>query len=224
MRATKLWAVVLGGGLSLCASFAMADTISGHATVIDGDTIKIAGVSHRLQHIDAPEYKQTCQKDGVDWLCGAESAKKLRNLIQHRSVDCESSGLDRYGRHLSVCKVGSREINAEMVATGYALAYVKYGTQYVRYEKSARAKKLGLWAGTFTNPWDYRTRARDSHPAPKGCAIKGNINAKGNKLYHLERDPSYSKTVVTLGKGERWFCSEDEAKSAGWEPAWKHRK
>lgn len=215
---------ILVGVLSMSVNLAMAEVISGQATVIDGDTIKIEGVSHRLQYIDAPEYKQTCTKGKVDWLCGAEAAKKLRKMIRSRSVDCESNGLDRYGRHLSVCKVGSRELNAEMVATGYALAYIKYGDQYAKYEKKARAKKLGLWAGEFVKPWDYRSRPRDSHPAPDGCTIKGNINSKGAKLYHLERDSSYSRTIVTLNKGEKWFCSEAAAVKAGWTPAWKNRK
>jgi len=154
-------------------------------------------------------------------LCGAESTKKLRNIIRSKEVVCESSSTDRYGRHLSVCKVGSRELNAEMVATGYALAYVKYGRQYVRYEKSAKAKREGLWAGTFVKPWEYRARKRSSDPAPNGCSIKGNINSKGARLYHLPTDPSYSNTVVTLQKGERWFCTEAQATKAGWVPAWK---
>lgn len=202
---------------------AVAETFTGPASVIDGDTIKINGVSHRLEFIDAPERSQTCQKDGVDWLCGAESSKKLRKIIRSKDVTCESSSTDRYGRHLSVCKVGSRELNAEMVASGYALAYVKYGRQYVRYEKSAKAKKIGLWAGTFVKPWEYRSRKRASDPAPEGCLIKGNINSKGARLYHLQSDPSYSNTVISLKKGERWFCSEKDAVKAGWEPAWKKR-
>ena len=51
------------------------------------------------------------------------------------------------------------------------------------------------------------------------CLIKGNISASGEKIYHLPGCGSYKKTVITESKGERWFCSEKEAISAGWRKA-----
>lgn len=55
--------------------------------------------------------------------------------------------------------------------------------------------------------------------APQGCQIKGNINAKGARLYHLPGSRSYAETRIDPTKGERLFCTEDEARAAGWEPA-----
>ena len=55
--------------------------------------------------------------------------------------------------------------------------------------------------------------ASDSHPA--GCAIKGNIGSRG-KVYHLPGSAAYARTEIDPGKGERWFCSEAEARAAGW--------
>ena len=50
-----------------------------------------------------------------------------------------------------------------------------------------------------------------------GCIIKGNISiATGKKLYHLPGMEDYESTIIDLAKGERWFCSEAEAKSNGW--------
>ena len=50
-----------------------------------------------------------------------------------------------------------------------------------------------------------------------GCTIKGNINSKGEKIYHVDgKSPSYDDTVVDESAGERWFCSESEAQAAGW--------
>ncbi len=50
-----------------------------------------------------------------------------------------------------------------------------------------------------------------------GCIIKGNISvATGKKLYHLPGMRNYESTIIDLAKGERWFCSEAEAKSNGW--------
>ncbi|MFZ1680195.1 MAG: hypothetical protein WAT70_04185 [Rhizobiaceae bacterium] len=49
------------------------------------------------------------------------------------------------------------------------------------------------------------------------CAIKGNISDSG-RLYYLPSDPRYAKVKINRS-GERWFCSEDEARAAGWEKA-----
>jgi micrococcal nuclease len=48
------------------------------------------------------------------------------------------------------------------------------------------------------------------------CDIKGNINGKGEKIYHTRGSRSYAATKITESKGERWFCSTAEAEAAGW--------
>ena len=53
--------------------------------------------------------------------------------------------------------------------------------------------------------------------APAACAIKGNIGSRG-KVYHLPGSAAYARTEIDPGKGERWFCSEAEARAAGWRP------
>ena len=54
---------------------------------------------------------------------------------------------------------------------------------------------------------------------PSGCTIKGNISKKGERIYHLPGQENYDDIVITLSKGERWFCSEEEAVNAGWRKA-----
>ena len=49
-----------------------------------------------------------------------------------------------------------------------------------------------------------------------GCAIKGNISKHGERTYHVPGSEWYDATRIDPHKGERWFCSEDEARSAGW--------
>jgi hypothetical protein len=53
----------------------------------------------------------------------------------------------------------------------------------------------------------------------QGCDIKANISDTGEKIYHLPSNQSYSRTVVSPDKGERWFCNEIEAKAMGWRPS-----
>lgn len=54
-------------------------------------------------------------------------------------------------------------------------------------------------------------------PATAGEApIKGNISAKGKKLYHRPDCPSYAATRIDESRGERFFATEAEAQAAGW--------
>ena len=51
----------------------------------------------------------------------------------------------------------------------------------------------------------------------KSCHIKGNISPNtGEKIYHAPGQEHYSETRIRTESGERWFCSEAEARAAGW--------
>lgn len=51
----------------------------------------------------------------------------------------------------------------------------------------------------------------------QNCSIKGNVSiASGERIYHLPGQEFYAATVIRPEYGERWFCSEAEARSAGW--------
>ncbi|TIP06454.1 MAG: hypothetical protein E5X72_01680 [Mesorhizobium sp.] len=52
-----------------------------------------------------------------------------------------------------------------------------------------------------------------------GCDIKGNINDRGEHIYHVPGQEYYSATRINPARGERWFCSEWEAWWAGWRKA-----
>ena len=49
-----------------------------------------------------------------------------------------------------------------------------------------------------------------------GCAIKGNISSSGERIYHVPGQRYYDKTQIDASKGERWFCTEQEAVAGGW--------
>jgi endonuclease YncB( thermonuclease family) len=54
-------------------------------------------------------------------------------------------------------------------------------------------------------------------PRPGNCLIKGNISSSGS-IYHLPGSDSYDGTRIDESRGERWFCTEAEARAAGWRP------
>ena len=55
---------------------------------------------------------------------------------------------------------------------------------------------------------------------PAGCQIKGNINLKtGDRVYHLPGQMHYDNVTIEPERGEKWFCSEDEALANGWKRA-----
>jgi endonuclease YncB( thermonuclease family) len=198
-----------------------AATIQGTASVIDGDTLEIHGERIRLHGIDAPESAQICQRSGgKQWRCGQEAANELSDYIARRPVTCEGQDRDRYGRLVAVCSVGGVELNHWLVEQGWAVAYRRYSTDYVDPESEARGRGVGIWASSFDMPWDYRerrwTEAGTKAPDPK-CPIKGNINSKGERIYHTPwGSRSYDRTKINTAKGERWFCNEAEAVAAGW--------
>jgi endonuclease YncB( thermonuclease family) len=203
---------------------ATASLLSGRATVVDGDSLEIAGERVRLEGIDAPEASQTCGGGWLGtWSCGRAATAQLRWLVGGRRVDCEAAGRDKYGRVLGWCTADGRDINAEMVRTGHAWAFVRYSTRYRAVEAEARRAKVGIWKGEAEPAWVYRERrwAAAEPAAPKGCAIKGNVTANGH-IYHMPWSPWYAKVRIEPAKGERWFCSEAEAEKAGFRPAMEH--
>ncbi|HEV2852974.1 MAG TPA: hypothetical protein VHC97_09250 [Thermoanaerobaculia bacterium] len=58
---------------------------------------------------------------------------------------------------------------------------------------------------------------RGCETPPPDCEIKGNISLRtGERIYHLPGQQYYDKTVIDPAAGERWFCTEAEARANGW--------
>ena len=185
-----------------------AEPIVGRPSVTDGDTVVIRDTKIRLHGIDAPESGQDCaDRAGRDYRCGQAAALALADHIGQAPVTCEPRDTDRYGRTVAVCRKGAEDLNAWLVSQGHAIAYRRYSQDYVAAEDEAKAARRGIWAGSFTAPGDWRKGERAMSmgfaapggpdgpiPAPSkpaatpqagACQIKGNISAKGEKIYHL---------------------------------------
>lgn len=136
----------------------------GPATVIDGDSIIVAGRSVRLHGIDAPELDQTFVWRGRDILCGTMALAALEALTAGIALRCQPVDHDQYGRIVAKCfSPAGIDLNRRMVSAGWALAYRRYSTDYVDAENEARLARRGMWKGSFMNPWDWRRiKPRDS--------------------------------------------------------------
>ncbi len=57
-------------------------------------------------------------------------------------------------------------------------------------------------------------------PRVVGCGIKGNVSIRtGERIYHVPGQKYYWATRINPFKGERYFCSEFNARQAGWRRA-----
>jgi len=125
--------------------------------VADGDTITILDAGNnltkvRLHGVDAPEKSQPF---------GTASKHHLSIMIFGKHVSVTDKGLDKYRRTLGVVYLDGRDINAQMVADGYAWAYVKYSWDYEAAEGDARQAQCGLWVGADpVPPWEWRRSSR----------------------------------------------------------------
>lgn len=129
--------------------------LSGKVVSIhDGDTITIlqnkTQIKVRLFGIDAPELKQPY---------GKKSKQFLANLIAGEVVEVDENGKDRYKRTIGTVYLDGQDINAQMVANGYAWAYRKFSKKYTAHESGAKSQKLGLWRDKEPiPPWEWRKR------------------------------------------------------------------
>jgi hypothetical protein len=190
---------------------------------------------------DAPESRQLCRLDGKPWQCGKDATNALADKIARRLVTCEDLGRDRYKRMVARCTVTGEDLEEWMVVNGWAVAYRRFSLDYVEEEAEAQSARRGIWAGEFVKPWEWRRGKRLEISASKECdvcarrhkrllnerllkrsekcAIKGNINRKGERIYHMPGQEAYGLTRINPGKGERWFCSEAQVTAAGWRKA-----
>lgn len=140
----------------LTVTLCLAAAPAAAQTAVDGDTLKLAGQTYRLDQIDAPETAQTCGP----YAAGREATKALSGLMQGRAVACEHVTYDRYGRSVAICRADGRDMGADMVRQGHAWAFLRYGRRYVGLEDQARREGLGVHAHGCVAAWEWRAQRR----------------------------------------------------------------
>jgi len=108
--------------------------------VTDGDTIRIDGERIRFSGIDAPELKQTCLYQDIEFQCGEFSKNLLIEKIANQNVNCVRESTDQYGRTLAECFIGQESLSRFLVRAGYAFAYRKYSKKFIKDEEYAMKK------------------------------------------------------------------------------------
>ena len=131
---------------------------SDQLIVTDGDTIRIGDERIRFSGIDAPEIKQTCIYQEIEFKCGEFSKNLLIEKISNQEVSCIRENTDQYGRTLAECFVGKESLSSYLVREGYAFAYRKYSDKFIPDEEYAQSKGNGMWSMEFLFPWDFRKK------------------------------------------------------------------
>jgi micrococcal nuclease len=184
--------------------------------VVDGDTFELeTGEKVRMIGMNTPE---TVKPGSPVEAYGKEASEFTKRNLTGKKVllFADAGDKDKYGRLLRyVFIVGEQEMfNEKLLLEGYANLStvppnVLFADRFLEAERSARANKKGLWSG----------RAETAVSAAQSCSnprIKGNINSKNEKIYHMPGSAAYEET-----KAEQLFCSEKEAQAAGFRKAAK---
>jgi endonuclease YncB( thermonuclease family) len=210
------------GSIDSSHQVTISNEIAGPAAALTGDSMRVDGALVRLAGIQAPAAGQPCYRDdGRRWNCASAARSGLAKILRAHSVTCTPSGQEDGGRTIANCVIdGSRDVATELVRDGYVFATDNSFFSSLGGEESvAREAKHGIWQGEVIRPKEWRDQAWEAakRDAPDGCPIKGVVRAS-TKIYALPWSDGYANARVRPERGERWFCSEDDAKAAGFIP------
>ena len=201
----KMWLALLTAVTIIGSGLAFRNFIDPYETVfrvVDGDTFILESNKQavRLYGVDAPELVN-CY--------GEESLSRLSGLLKKNKVQLKEPVVDKFGRIVALVYVDGKLVNETMIKEGYAAYRSEPGSGKEAMKaahESAKSNKIGIYSSTCTD---------EAPPDPK-CAIKGNNDLDRNEnLYLMPSCPYYHTVIIRRFEGDRWFCSEPEAKKAG---------
>ena len=195
--------------------------------VVDGDTVilNIDGKKTRVRliGIDTPESVAMDESRNVKQ--GKTASEYTKQLLENKKVRLEydDEKQDVYDRKLGYLFLDDEFINEKLLKEGMAKLYTKttnqkYSERLKKAEQYARDNKKGFWKDFYVNDPNLYIKYTDS----KGRGmIKGNINKKGFKIYHMPNQESYKDVKINLKKSEKYFATEKEAQDEGFSKASK---
>lgn len=212
---------------SLPFTGAPTTVLEGRATLVATDVLRLGDATVRLAGLEVPDRDQRCTRSGSgatakSWPCGEEAREATSRLIRSQPLKCELGDKDVSGIANGRCRAGTVDIAEALVRSGHVFAEAGVLATYRTAEAEARTAKSGIW-NSSTEPerpavWRARLWAEAKQQAPEGCPIKGRV-ARGERVYVLPWSTEYAKARISKSKGERWFCTEEEAVAAGWRVA-----
>lgn len=170
--------------------------------VIDGDTFVLQNNKPlvRLYGLNAPDLPN-CY--------GQESLARLEELLKGGRVQLKEPVGDKYGRIVALVYVNGQLINDILLKEGLAVFSTEYSSVKEQMRQSndyAKAHHLGIYSPICTQPT----------PPNSNCLVKGNHDIdKNQNLYFTPDCPHYNYVLIKKYEGDRWFCDEKEALSAG---------
>jgi len=219
------------------ASASTASDLFSVTRVVDGDTIDVSinGQIERIRMIGINTPETVDPRKTVECF-GVEASNKAKALLSGKKVRLEIDNTqgerDKYSRLLRyVFLETGTNFGLVMIQQGYAYEYTydlpyKYQSEYKSAQKEAEESNAGLWGDkcngntkTLVSATPVTTTNTTQSVETNSCIIKGNISSKKEKIYHVPGCGHYDKTVIDETKGEKFFCSEQEALDAGWRKA-----
>ena len=194
--------------------------------VIDGDTIEINnGNIVRLLGVDTPEQGECYY---------SEAKQALNELVLGKNVKLEKDifGTDNFGRLLRYVFLPEGDFTNDVFVNDYLLEQgfadtlfmsnsQKYHDILIHSRNEAVTDKRGMW-GACEQELEEKTSTFETNDPPPNpdCIIKGNISEHGyGKTYFFPGCANYNRVKVDLEKGDRYFCTKEEAEQAGFKMA-----
>ena len=127
--------LLIVGALFIANQQGEPEVLAGPASVIDGDTLRVAGQKVRLQGLAAPE---------MDEPGGVEAKNAMIQLVERQEVSCELDGTTSYDRVVGICYVGGRDAAELLVVRGLARDCPRFSDGRYEEMETPSARSLPL--------------------------------------------------------------------------------
>ena len=227
-RLTMILRLLLALGVALALVGAELAISASHQparhepVVIDGDTLDLDGRTVQLYGIDAPELGQLCNSDGSLWPCGVEAALALRKLVTFagHQLACSAWTNDPDAHHRRWRRARALHDRPRGRRAGDAARRSRRrpARQLPGLSGGAGAgpprRRLGIWHSDFAPPWEWRDETAGE---PTGRATsKARATPRGTGSTTCRPIPTIATSSSLRSTEGRLFCSDEEARAAGW--------